>query len=119
MVQFGGTLLAPIFAGRRQTENRKTPDYSSRSQELRQISCVLPYSLRAARFRLQLPPISTMDAELQQPKGRDGVLSALNVAIEILNLAKEICPIPPAKAVFGAVRALLTMVRVRFLLSCT
>jgi len=48
-------------------------------------------------------------------KGRDGTLSSLNVAIEAMNLAKEIFSIAPAKAVFGSVSNLLTMVRVRFL----
>jgi len=50
-----------------------------------------------------------------RPKGRDGVLSTLNVAIEILTLAKEVSSITPAKAAFGSVSALLTMIRVGFL----
>jgi hypothetical protein len=53
-----------------------------------------------------------MDPTPQRPKGRDGVLSALNVAIEGLNLAKEISSITPAKAVFGSVCILLVMIRV-------
>ena len=43
-------------------------------------------------------------------------LSLLNAAIEAMNLAKEISSVTPAKAVFGSVSALLTMIRVRFLL---
>jgi len=58
-----------------------------------------------------------MDANSQRPKG-DGVLSSLNVAIEALNLAKEVSVIAPAKAAFGSVSVLLTMIRVCFLLSC-
>ena len=54
----------------------------------------------------------------QRPKGRDGVLSSLNVAIEGLNLAKEVSSATPAKAVFGSVVILLTMIRVSFLLFC-
>jgi hypothetical protein len=54
----------------------------------------------------------------QRPKGRDGVLSSLNVAIDGLNLAKELSSITPAKAVFGSVAILLTMIKVRFLLFC-
>ena len=50
----------------------------------------------------------------QQPKERDGVLSALNVFIEALNIAKEISSITPAKAVFGSVAVVLMMVRVCF-----
>jgi hypothetical protein len=37
----------------------------------------------------------------------------LNVAIEDLNLAKEISGITPAKAAFGSVSALLAIIRVR------
>jgi len=57
-----------------------------------------------------------MDADLQRQKRRDGALSLLNVAIEAMNLAKEISSITPAKAVFGSVSVLLTMIRVRSLL---
>jgi hypothetical protein len=53
-----------------------------------------------------------MDPISQRPKGRDGVLSALNVAIEGLNLAKEISSVTPAKALFGSASALLVMIRV-------
>ena len=56
-----------------------------------------------------------MAAKSKQPKGRDGTLSSLNVAIEALNLAKEASSVTPAKAVFGSVSILLTMIRVRFL----
>jgi len=45
---------------------------------------------------------------------REGVLSTLNVAIEAMNLAKEVSSITPATAVFGSVSVLLTMIRVRF-----
>ena len=51
----------------------------------------------------------------QRPKNRDGTLSSLNGAIEAMNLAKEISVITPAKAVFGSVSFLLTMIRVRYL----
>ena len=55
-----------------------------------------------------------MTAKPQQLKGQDGALSSLNIAIEAMNLAKEVSSITPAKAVFGSVSILLTMVRVRF-----
>ena len=54
-----------------------------------------------------------MNATTQPPKGQDGALSLLNVAIEVLNLAKEMSDITPAKAAFGSVSVLLTMIRVR------
>ena len=57
-----------------------------------------------------------MDADSRQQKRRDDALSLLNVAIEAMNLAKEISSVTPAKAVFGSVSVLLTMIRVRFLL---
>jgi len=57
-----------------------------------------------------------MQANSQQPKGRNGTISSLNIAIEGLNLAKEISSVTPAKAVFGSASLLLTMIRVRFLL---
>ena len=52
----------------------------------------------------------------QPPKGQGGVLSSLNMAIDGLNLAKEVASVTPAKAVFGSVSILLTMIRVSFLL---
>ena len=54
-----------------------------------------------------------MASETQQPEGRDGTLSRLNVAINTLNLAKDVCSIAPAQAAFGAASGLLTMIRVR------
>jgi hypothetical protein len=57
-----------------------------------------------------------MDKKSQQPKGRDRALSSLNAAIEAMNLAKEVSSMTPAKAVFGSVSVILTMIRVGFLL---
>ena len=62
-------------------------------------------------------PTPTMQANPQRSKRRDGVLSTLNVTIEAMNLAKEICSATPAKAAFGSVSVLLAMIRVCFLLS--
>ena len=60
-----------------------------------------------------------MTDKSQQPKGPgDGVLFALNMAIDGLNLAKEVASVTPAKAVFGTVAILLTMIQVCLLLSC-
>jgi hypothetical protein len=57
------------------------------------------------------PPVSTM-ASSQQPKGRDGVLPALDVLIQALNIAKDACGIPPAQIALSSASALLTMIRV-------
>ena len=48
----------------------------------------------------------------ERPKGREGILSTLNVAIDGLNFAKEVADVTPAKAAFGSVAILLTMIRV-------
>ena len=57
-----------------------------------------------------------MDPDAQRQERRDGALSLLNVAIEAMNLAKEVSSVTPAKAVFGSVSVLLTMIRVRLFL---
>ena len=54
-----------------------------------------------------------MASETHRQEGQDSALSRLNVAIDTLNLAKDICSIAPAQAAFGAASALLTMIRVR------
>ena len=54
----------------------------------------------------------------QPAKGRDGVISTLNVFIQALNIAKDACGIPPAQAAFGSAGVLLTMIRVRFPFLC-
>ena len=59
-----------------------------------------------------------MAAKSQRPKGRDGIISTLNLTIEAMNLAKEVSSVTPAKAVFGSVSVLLTMIKVRSLLFC-
>ena len=73
----------------------------------------------ASREAAFSPPrsILTMVAKSQRPKGRDGTTSSLNIAIEALNLAKEAASVTPAKAVFGSVSILLTMIKVRLFLS--
>ena len=46
---------------------------------------------------------------------QESVISALNVTIEAMNLAKEVSSVAPTKAVFGSVSAILTMIKVCFL----
>lgn len=57
-----------------------------------------------------------MDANSQQQKNRDNILSLLNVAIEALVLAKDASNVTPAKVVYNSVSVLLTMIRVCLLL---
>ena len=55
-----------------------------------------------------------MDKDSRRQKRQDNVISSLNVAIEGLNITKEILSITPAKAVCGSVSVILAMIRVRF-----
>lgn len=59
-----------------------------------------------------------MNPKSKQSKRQDDVLSSLNVIIEGLNLAGNLSAITPAKAVFGTVSVILTMIRVSSLLLC-
>ena len=55
-----------------------------------------------------------MDANSRH-EPQENTLSVLNAAIEAMNLAKELSSATPAKAVFGTVSVLLTMIKVHFL----
>ena len=57
----------------------------------------------------------TMADKPQQTKGPDDVLSSLNAAINVLNIAKEVPSIAPANAAFSSTSDLLTLIRVRLL----
>ena len=54
-----------------------------------------------------------MDSTSQQPKRRDRVLPTLDVFIQVLNIAKDTCGIPPAQIAFGSASVLLAMIRAR------
>jgi hypothetical protein len=71
-----------------------------------------PSELGIGCFLLSHSPRVLTMASSQQPKGRDGVLSALDVLIQALNVAKDACGIPPAQIALGSASALLTMIRV-------
>ena len=53
-----------------------------------------------------------MKPKSQRPKREDNTLSLMNAIIEVSNLAKELSSPTPAKAVFGSVSILLTMIKV-------
>ena len=60
-----------------------------------------------------------MKAESHQPEGPEDPTKALISAIsETTDLADKVSCIPPAKIIFGSVTALLTLIRVCFLLLC-
>ena len=50
----------------------------------------------------------------QRSKRQDGILSSLNTAIDAMNIAKDVMGMTPAKAAFGTVSVLLTMIKVSF-----
>ena len=55
-----------------------------------------------------------MDVESPRLKRQDSVFSSLNAAIDAVDLVEKLTSATPAKAVFGSVSALLTMIKVRF-----
>ena len=55
-----------------------------------------------------------MASTSQQQKGRDRALPTLDVFIQVLNIAKDTCGIPPAQIAFGSASVLLAMIRARF-----
>jgi hypothetical protein len=55
-----------------------------------------------------------MAARSQRLTEPDGAISSLDMAIDVLNLAKEVSSVTPAKAIFGSVSILLAMIKVRF-----
>ena len=64
----------------------------------------------------QLPRVSTMNPKSQPPKRPDVALSSLNVAIDAMNVVKDVMEGTPAKAAFASVSVILTMIRVGLLL---
>ena len=59
-----------------------------------------------------------METKSQKPKWREGVIQEFNAAIEATNLAEKVSSIAQAKAVFGSVNTLLTLIGVFFLFLC-
>lgn len=53
-----------------------------------------------------------MVTDSRRIEGQDLTLSRLNVAIDALNIATDCSSVAPAKAAFGAVGVLLTMIKV-------
>ncbi|KAF9792102.1 hypothetical protein BJ322DRAFT_1102626 [Thelephora terrestris] len=55
-----------------------------------------------------------MATDPPKPKEWDGVVSTLYIFIDAFNLAKEISSVTPARAVFGSVAVILTMIKESF-----
>lgn len=75
--------------------------------------------LLATTLSFPYPAASTNDPDTPRPGRRDNLLSSLTVAAATLNLAKEVSSIAPAKAVFGPVSIILTMINGDSLLLCS
>ena len=94
------------------------------SRTFRHIGFLLEFEYEFQYFALTvsglpgIPQDSTMTTDSQRPKDRGGTLTALNGAIEGLNLAKEVSVIAPAKAAFSSVSVILTTIKVFFLALC-
>ena len=56
-----------------------------------------------------------MDTKSRRQKHQDATLSSLNAAIDAMNIAKDVMSMTPAKAAFGSVSVILTMIKVGFL----
>ena len=56
-----------------------------------------------------------MASNFHRSKRGEGVLAGLDVAIQLLSVAKDACRIAPAQIALGSAFALLTVIRVRSL----
>ena len=74
----------------------------------------MPSQPAGVSFFLRYVDFELMNIKAQQQKRRDNILSSLNAAIDALNIAGGVSDIIPAKAVFGTVSVVLTMIRVSF-----
>jgi hypothetical protein len=74
--------------------------------------------LHVAGFPPIHQPVSSMASKSRKSKGRDGVLTGLDVAIQLLSVAKDACSVfPHAQIALGSACTLLTIIRVPSLLS--
>jgi len=86
--------------------------------------CPPPSCLKASQSMRRTAPswsrsVLTMHTRSElRSRARDGATSSLSVAIEGLNLARELSSITLAKAAFGSVSVLLAMIKVCFLFFC-
>ena len=55
-----------------------------------------------------------MATKFQRQNGQESAVSSLNVTMNVLNFAKDVSEITPAKAAFGSAGFLLTTIRVGF-----
>jgi len=60
-----------------------------------------------------------MYATARQQKRQEHIVSSLDAAIAVLDIAEKVSSITPAKAAFSVVKEILTMIKVAFFLLCT
>ena len=60
-----------------------------------------PCSVGIVLFSRSYHQLDNMASMSQRQKGREGILSTLDGVIQILNLAKDTCGIPPAQIASG------------------
>lgn len=82
---------------------------------IRTRSPLATHNLFAATFFHSHINPEPMDTNAPQPKRRDNVLTSLNVAIDVVNIAKDALSMTPAKAACYSVSVILTMIKVGFL----
>ena len=68
--------------------------------------------LMSARVPRAFLPTPTMTSTPHRENGRDLVIPTLDALIQTLNIAKDVCGIPPAQIALGSASTLLTMIRV-------
>ena len=102
--------LGSVPMRRVRDETVRQNDRSSKSTGLRSPTACAP------RCFSQSPLVLAMNTKSQRPKRPDAIFSSLNAAIDAMNIAKDVLGMTPAKAAFGTVSVILTMIRVGFLL---
>jgi hypothetical protein len=68
--------------------------------------------------QLMDPNAQPTDLNARREKRHKNAIAWLNTTIDAMNLGKEVSTVAPAKAVFGTVIAILTMIKVGFFLYC-
>ena len=75
------------------------------------------YSESSAQpLRSTLSRASTMTDKPKQQKRQDAAILSLDLAIGLVNIAKEVSSMTPAPAVFGVATILLTTIKVSYIL---
>lgn len=77
--------------------------------------CRIPHGRRVSLFSHPLQ-LLTMATKSQRKKSPDGVLLKLDVAIQLLSSARDVCGFAPAQIALGSACVLLTAIKVLYFL---